>query len=56
MDPLTSLVVTIVGAALGFYILFRVVRAAVLDALRTHHAEVNQATPGTVSHLDADGL
>ncbi|WP_461475514.1 hypothetical protein [Microbacterium sp. HJ5] len=56
MDPVTSLVVTVVIAAVGFYVLFVVVRAAVLSALRTHHAEVHPAPPEPVTHLDADGL
>ena len=56
MDPLTSLVVTVVLAAVGFYVLYVVVRAAVLSALRTHHAEVHAPAPEPVTHLDADGL
>ena len=56
MDPLTSLFATVVVGAIGFYVLYLVVRAAVLNALRTHHAEVHAQAPGPVTHLDADGL
>ncbi|WP_164743449.1 hypothetical protein [Microbacterium sulfonylureivorans] len=56
MDPLTSLFATVVIGAIAFYVLYLVVRAAVLNALRTHRAEVNAPAPEPVTHLDADGL
>lgn len=56
MDPLTSLVLTIAAAAVGFYVLHIVVRTAVLSALRAHHAEIHAPAPAAATHLDADGL
>jgi hypothetical protein len=55
MDLLTSLVLWLAFAAISLVALFYVVRAAVLSALRTHHAEV-QAKPPVLTHLDQDGL
>jgi hypothetical protein len=57
MDLLTPLVLWLAFAAISMVALFYVVRAAVLSALRTHHAEVAEGSrPRAVSHLDADGL
>lgn len=55
MDFLSALVLNLTLGAVAFVVLFFVVRAAVLSALRAHHAEV-QRPPTPVSHLDADGL
>ena len=55
MDVLVSLMLWLVTVAVGLVALFYVVRAAVLGALRMHHAEVH-AAPAPVTHLDADGL
>ena len=55
MDLLTAMALNLAVAAIGLVALFYVVRAAVLGALRTHHAEVHAPAP-VVSHLDADGL
>ena len=55
MDVLASLVLWLVTVAVGLVALFYVVRAAVLGALRAHHAEVHGA-PASLTHLDADGL
>lgn len=55
MDLLTPLVFWLGTGAVMLVALFYVVRAAVVSALRAHHAELN--TPaGAQSHLDADGL
>lgn len=52
-----DLVIWLVCAAIGLVALYFVVRAAVLSALREHHAEVVKAAePASTSHLDADGL
>lgn len=56
MDFLTALALQLSLAALGFYVLYRVIRAAVLSALRTHRAEIaSSRTSVPDSYLDADG-
>ncbi len=56
MDFLTALALQLALAALGFYVLYRVVRAAVLSALRSYRAEIaSSRTFVTDSYLDADG-
>lgn len=55
MDFLSAMVLNLALGAVAFTVLFYVVRAAVLAALRTHHEEVNRP-PAPLSHVDADGL
>jgi hypothetical protein len=55
MDFLAALVLNVALGAVAFVVLFYVVRAAVLSALRAHHEEVNRP-PALLTHLDADGL
>jgi hypothetical protein len=55
MDLLTPLVLWLAFAAISLIALFYTVRAAVLSALRTHHAELH-AQPPVLTHLDQDGL
>jgi hypothetical protein len=47
MDPLSTLALSTVCAAVGFYVLYLVVRAAVLSALRAHVGETNGTGPPT---------
>ena len=57
MDLLTSLVLWLAIAAICLVAMFYVVRAAVLSALRSHHAEIAERSPvGDASHVNADGL
>ncbi|GAA3755215.1 hypothetical protein GCM10022240_05250 [Microbacterium kribbense] len=49
MDPITTLVLTLCIVAVGFYVLFLVVRAAILSALR-QHAEEQSAPADATSH------
>ncbi len=55
MDFLSAMVLNLALGAVAFTVLFYVVRAAVLAALRTHHEEVSRP-PAPLSHVDADGL
>jgi hypothetical protein len=51
------LLVYLVPAALGFLVLYFVIRGAVLSALRLHAAETRPAAVGVPpTHLDQDGL
>ncbi|WP_308490943.1 hypothetical protein [Microbacterium terrisoli] len=42
MDPLTSLALTVALSAVGYYVLFLVVRSAVLSALRKNREELRK--------------
>ncbi|WP_171013247.1 hypothetical protein [Microbacterium sp. 2FI] len=55
MELVVVLFVYLVPFAIGAFVLYWVVRAAVLSALRAHDEARRPAQPVT-SHLDADGL
>lgn len=59
MDLLTYVLVNFLWVAIALLVLYWIIRAAVLSALRTHHRQVNATPPRQTtsgSHLDADGL
>lgn len=57
MDLITPIVLWVAVAAVGFYALFHVIKAAVLGALRQHAAEAAASgTPQSAPHLDHDGI
>ena len=59
MDLLTYVLVNFLWVAIALLVLYWIIRAAVLSALRTHHRQINPAPrtqSASGSHLDADGL
>lgn len=56
MGSVIGIFLYVLGAAIVIAVLFFVIRAAVLSALRTHHAEVHGSASTPVTYRDADGL